>query len=161
MPTFSCEPDVVFYNLIHQLVEAPPRDEAADRRQCMRQAFLAWQRIAPGYGDETPPESAYVEVQCHDLSCNGFSFFLPNPPEFDRLVAMLGRPPSLICVAARVSHCTEVLVYPSKVVEQRGDRTGHLDHQASDAQTGMPMVLVGCRFVRKLAPVTLREKLLQ
>jgi hypothetical protein len=150
MAVQSNDPDVVFYNLIHQLVGSPQNDEDSDRRQGMRQPFLVRQRIAPGYSGEMPPESAFVEVQCHDLTRRGFSFFLSSPPTFDRLVAAFGRVPAVIHVAAEVSHCADVFLHPSGFVEPRGDRAAHACYRGPDGQIARPVVLVGCRFVEKL-----------
>jgi hypothetical protein len=149
MAALGYEPDVIFYNLIHQLVGGPQKGDA-DRRQGLRHACLATQWIAPGYCGEVPPEAAFIEVRCQDLTGSGFSFFLDEPPDFSRLVAAFGRPPSLVHVAAEVLHWSEVIVYPSGLVEPRGDRAGHVRHQSADGQAGRPMVLVGCRFVAKL-----------
>jgi hypothetical protein len=150
MAALSSESDVVFYNLIHQLVGAPPKDCAGEQRQGQRQAFLAKQWIAPGYTHEPPPESAWIEVRCHDLTGGGFSFFLAEPPTFERLLVAFGRPPSLVHVTARVTHCKDVLLYPSGLIEQREGRAAHVRYQAPDGQEGKPMVLVGCKFLRKL-----------
>jgi len=150
MSFFANETDANFYNLIHQLVDSSQPDEDAERRNQHRELFLSTQRIALRRGPGIPDESEFIDVRCHDLTRKGFSFFLSSSPNFDSLVAAFGSPPELIYVAAKVSHCQEVLVYSSGVVEPVRDPAEHVGHQATEGQTATEMVLVGCRFTARL-----------
>jgi hypothetical protein len=105
------------------------------------------QRIAPGYCWEVPPASAWIDVPCYDLAQAGFSFFLDDKPDFERLVAMFraGEP---IYVAARVNQCRYVLVDPwGGIIEQN---TQSASAAATAVQTESK-VLVGCSFLRRFS----------
>ncbi len=146
MALLESEIDANFYNLIHQLSGSLQQDETTDRRGNRRQVFQAINRIALRRGTDVPDESEFFEVQCHDLTGSGFSFFLPSQPNFDSLVAAFGIPPSVIYLDAEVSHYDDVLVHPSGLIE----RVEHAGRQDADVQAATPMVMVGCRFVRRL-----------
>jgi hypothetical protein len=150
MAILGNEADVMFFNVIHQLVGSPDKEGPVERREGLRQPFLVVQRIAPGFHQEIPPDSAFMEIRCHDLTQSGFSFLLPQAPDFDRLVAALGRPPSVIHVAAEVLHCSEVRVYPSGAVEGIENWVSPASAEARQGQPSKRMVLVGCRFIRRL-----------
>ena len=144
------ETDVDFFNLIHQLARAVPENEAAERRTERRQPFLASQRMAPMAGPDVPDESEFGDVACHDLSSGGFSFFLAHRPDFHRLAVAFGAPPKVIYMAAEVSHCQNVLVSSSGEVRPIRGPAGRVDREDLDDATATPMVLVGCRFSRRL-----------
>ena len=127
--------DTAFYELIHHLVTDSPQDESAERRDGLRNPFPSVQRIAPGHAWEVPTDTAFVEVRCHDLTQRGFSFLLPKPPDFNSLIAAFGEPPRRIYLAAAVLHWREV---PPGPPETPGD------------PPPAPMVLVGCRFLRRV-----------
>jgi len=150
MTMLESEATANFYNLIHQLVEAAELGETAERRGDRRRSFRSTQRIALQHGPGIPDESEFFDVQCHDLTGSGFSFLLSGPPKFDSLVAAFGPPPHSVYVAARVSHCDEVLVHSSGLVERVGDSRQHTGGQGSAGRDATPMVLVGCRFVKRL-----------
>ncbi len=146
MALLENEIDANFYNLIHQLSGSLQQDETTDRRGNRRQVFQTMHRIALRRGTDMPDESEFFEVRCHDLTGSGFSFFLPSKPTFDFLVAAFGIPPSVIYLDAKVSHCDDVLVHPSGLIE----RIEHAGRQDANVQAATLMVLVGCRFVRRL-----------
>jgi len=150
MSNLDSEIDANFYQLIHQLAGSPRHPDQSERRGKRRQAFLVVQRIAPLGGGGFPGDSEFFQVRCHDLSEGGFSFFLPRPPEFTSLVAAFGSPPEMIYVGADVSHSANVLVHRSGWVEQVEGRAGHVSYQGIDGDPATPMVLVGCRFTRRL-----------
>ena len=150
MAMLESEVTANFYNLIHQLVEAAELGEAAERRGDHRRSFRSTQRIALQHGPGIPDESEFIDVRCHDLTGSGFSFLLSGPPKFDALVAAFGPPPHSIYIAARVSHCDKVLVHSSGVVERVDDCRQQTGRQASTGRDATPMVLVGCRFVKRL-----------
>ncbi len=148
--TLDNKVDANFYNLIHQLVDSEQSDGAAERRDQRRRPFMTDQRIAICQGREVPDESEFVKVRCHDLTRQGFSFFMPNRPDFDVLVAAFGSPPGMIYLAAEVAQCCDVLVYSSGVVQRMDDPATDVACKDLHGQTATPMVLVGCRFTHRL-----------
>ena len=121
MPT-ERETDADFYNLMHEMGNLVPDKKGAERRSEARSDFPSIERIAALRGPDVPDESEFFEVKCRDLTKNGFSFFLPDRPDFDLLVVALGKPPALTYFAARVVRVAET------------------------EQDGKPSYLVGCRF---------------
>lgn len=144
------EIDANFYNLIYRLTGASGHDPTAERRDGRRKPFHSTERIAPCRGRGLPDESEFIEVQCHDLTGRGFSFFLPSPPDFDSLVAAFGTPPQVIYLAARVLHSTHVMVDSSGLVRRVEDQAADVGDRDPDGQTATPMVLVGCCFTERL-----------
>ena len=143
--------DPEFYELVHQMADLLPTGEAAERRRGRRRPFSSIQRIAPRHGLELPADSEFVDVQCHDLTRAGFSFPLPNQPDFDCLVVALESLQGVIHVAAEVRHTADVLVDAFGRVQLVGEHTvgtGYVEHRV---QTSTPMVLVGCRFTERAA----------
>jgi hypothetical protein len=149
MAVIGAEVDVVFYNLIHQLAGSPSKDGGVQRRHGLRQQFLVAQRIAPGFLGEIPPDEAFREVRCYDLTRSGFSFFLAAPPDFEVLVAAFGWPPSVIHVGAKVVHQREVLLHPSGLVQPLSNPSSRSREAPAD-RSATALVLVGCRFLQRL-----------
>jgi len=147
MSTLEAEIDASFYNLIHQLSNATDH-ASGDRRHERRARFVSSQRIALRQTPGIPNESEFIEVQCHDLTRKGFSFFLSSPPRFRYLVVAFGTGSSPIYIAANVTHCEQVLVYESGLMERLGDRSLP---DGSESQSAERMFLVGCEFVERLA----------
>jgi hypothetical protein len=141
--------DAAFFNLMHHFLAAsekcdyvPGRRESGDRR-----SFRLTQRIAPGYCWEVPPESAWIDVPCYDLAKAGFSFFLDDKPNFERLVAMF-RAGAPIYVAAGVNHWRHVLVDEwGGIIDPSGQTAGGV----ATARRTEPKVLVGCSFLRRFS----------
>ncbi|HUT09506.1 MAG TPA: hypothetical protein VMY42_03345 [Thermoguttaceae bacterium] len=150
MPGLGHEVDADFYNLIHQLVGSPRKDDPIERRTDPRCPFPVVQRIAVRRGLELPDESEFNEVRCHDLTRRGFSFLLSSRPDFDSLVAAFDVSPKTIYLAARVAHVEDVLVDSSGQVLRGRDRWAEAGHLVADERTVTPMVLVGCRFTERL-----------
>ncbi|MHC4177117.1 MAG: hypothetical protein ACYSWU_06405 [Planctomycetota bacterium] len=144
------ELDANFFSMIHQLACGAREDEAAERRTERRRTFLSSQRIAPRHGPGVPDESQFFEVPCHDLSRGGFSFFLPHRPDFDSLAVAFGTPPEVIYMAAEVSHCEDVSVDSCGQVRPVHGPGGETGPEDLDGPAATPMVLVGCRFIRRL-----------
>ncbi|MEE8451787.1 MAG: hypothetical protein V3R99_07720 [Thermoguttaceae bacterium] len=142
--------DASFYNLIHQIVSSGRGGKFSDRRSGKREPYASTQRIALRRGPELPDESEFIDVECHDLTRNGFAFFLPNEPDFDSLVAAFGTPPEVIYIAARVTHCSDVLVDASGKVEHL--ESGFQETVSKDfhRRTAIPMVMIGCEFVERI-----------
>ena len=90
-----------------------------------------------------------MSVVCHDLNQGGLSFLTPTPPHCDTLVVELGPRSAAICVLARVMHCHKVVLYPSGKLARAGaaSEQGSADQAAGG---GIPLTLVGCRFLRRL-----------
>jgi hypothetical protein len=150
MPFSSAETDANFYRLIHSLKASLQGQAPAECRSVSRDAFCATQRIAALRDDRFPDDSEFFEVLCRDLSKAGFSFLLPAAPDFTTLVAAFGTPPDTIYVAAEISHCTNVLLHPSGLAEDAGDRAAGTTHRHPDGRPLKPMALVGCRFTKRL-----------
>ncbi len=143
------EVDANFFNLIHQMVGSSELDES-ERRGARRRPFSSQQRIAVRRELAIPDESEFFDVRCHDLTRGGFSFFRPTRPDFDSLVAEFGTPPEVIYVAARVSHCCNVLLHSSGLVERLEEGTAQAGVDESNGQAATPLVLVGCLFTERL-----------
>ena len=117
MANLGQDADVAFFNLMHHFMAASGKGEsglrqdesALERRYESRRAFRVTHQIAPGYCWETPPESAWIDVRCHDLTQCGFSFLLDQQPAFDHLVARFGLAEP-IYVAGEVHHWRPVSV---------------------------------------------------
>jgi hypothetical protein len=148
MPSLENEIDAVLFQLIHQLSREAQEGGKQDRRGTDRQRYSVRQRIAPWQGNGFPPDSAFFDVQCHDLTAGGFSFLSPSRPEFTVLVAELGIVAEQIYLVARVVHVERVLV----------DSTGAwADPRSTATIEGSPPIksgwstryLIGCRFVRR------------
>jgi hypothetical protein len=148
--------DAAFFNLMHHFLAASFKGESgtevdyteADRRAQSRRPFSLTQRIAPGYCWEVPPESAWIDVRCGNLTQGGFSFFLNEKPEFDRLVAMF-RSAEPIYVAARVNHWRPVMVDAGGSIIDFSTLTAGVPSAVRQAE---PKFLVGCQFLRRFEP---------
>ena len=142
--------DADFYGLIHRLAVTEDPSGKKDRRSSDRRPFFADHHIAPVRGEEFPEDSAFIPVRCYNLTRSGFSFFLPKQPDFTRLVAAFGSGGEALFVGAGVVHCQDVLVHELGAVEfleQSGRRAKSGDRMAD---SGTPMVLIGCRFHERL-----------
>jgi len=144
------EIDADFYRLIHQLSLAPHGDRSAEHRRESRKPFAIRQRIAPWQGHGFPMESEFFDVQCHDLTQGGFSFFLAQRPNFTALVAEFGAPPELMYVGAQVCHFARVLIPGRGTIEPLREEPGSPGEDEPAPQSLEPRYLVGCRFTRRL-----------
>jgi hypothetical protein len=124
-----------------------PRCGAEERRVCYRRRFFALQRIAPYDGSRIPEETEFFCVESRDLTSRGVSFLFPARPDFRSLVVAFGEPPMRSYVVAEIVHSTDVVVYPSGLVEPALDPAPAAGCDAAEPEEGEPMVLVGCRFV--------------
>jgi hypothetical protein len=150
MALIQNEIDAGFYNLIHRLVASSERPAACERRDRLRHAFRWRQRVAALSKPGVPDESEFIDVQCCDLSRQGFSFLFPGPPDFHMLVASFGRPPEVIYVSAEVVRTTSVLAHTSGDIEPCAAADAEPRPAESDDERPAPMVLVGCRFLQRL-----------
>jgi hypothetical protein len=128
-----------------------PRWGGEERRVCYRRRFFALQRIAPYDGTRIPAEGEFFCVESRDMTSQGVSFLFPARPDFGSLVVAFGEPPMRSYVVAQIVHSTDVVVYPSGLVEPAHDREGAADRDPHQSEQGEPMVLVGCRFVERRA----------
>jgi len=114
--------DPEFEDTLHLILR---EGQDTDRRGQSRRPFRCVQLLAPYDGKEMPAADEFFHVQCHDISAGGFSYFLPEAPEYDFLVLALGRAPFTFVIARAVHFET--------VETERGRQ-----------------YLVGCRFLRKI-----------
>ena len=150
MPFSSAETDANFFRLIHSLKASLQGQAPAERRDGSRGSFSTTQRIAPYRAGRFPEDSEFIEVQCRDLSQSGFSFLLPAAPDFTTLVAAFGTPPNMIYVAAEISHCTNVLLHRSGMIENPDDHAAGTTQHDADGRPPKPVAFVGCRFTKRL-----------
>ncbi|MBN2292855.1 MAG: hypothetical protein JXM70_10545 [Pirellulales bacterium] len=127
--------------------------ECETNRRCQeRLAYQKSQRIAPLRGNSLPNPGDFFKVCCNDLTSKGFSFFVKNPPDFDKLVVALESPENTIYVNAEVRHHRKVLYFPSSGRVETLDGYAlcgeHLQSMESPEtyEPGIPMTLVGCCF---------------
>ncbi len=146
MGLLEVEIDASFYNLVHQLSQAGG-GAVGDRRRESRSRLVTTHRIAARRAPGIPDEAEFSEVQCHDLNRTGFSFFLPDEPNFQVIVVAFGAPPNAIYLSAKVTHAEPVLAYESGLIERLcEDGTAGGSKPASARR----MVLVGCTFLERL-----------
>ena len=126
-----------------------PRWGGEERRVCYRRRFFALQRIAPYDGSRIPEESEFLCVESRDLTSQGVSFLFPTHPDFRSVVVAFGEPPMHSQVVAEIVHSTDVVVYPSGLVEPVRDRQPASQCHHAETGEGKPMVLVGCRFIER------------
>lgn len=110
----------------HKDTPAKPAGKKDDRRTGPRFKYQATVKVAPWSGTPRPPATAFREVDCHDLSQGGLSYWSKEVPNGEFVVFRLGRAPRVIYAKAKI------------VNWQPGE---HDD---------IPMVRVGCEFVERL-----------
>jgi hypothetical protein len=142
--------DAQFYNLIHQLKGTPPDSGNHERRNSRRYPFLCQQRIAPWRDTGKLAQADFIDVRCHDLNQAGFSFLLPVRPQFTSIVAALASATEEIYLIAKITHCAEVLVYPSGRVEPLAGRPAHVHYRDADGGISVRMFQLGCRFTGRI-----------
>lgn len=152
MPSEDARSDADFYWMIHQRIADIPDDDGLDRRRHRRNRFLGIQWLAPWDGVEFPVESEFLEVRCYDLTRSGVSYFAPQRPPYEQVVMGFGRKPDLIYVSAEPIHFSQVLLFPSGQVTSIGETPGPISRCSPSGEVGTAMILVGCRFLRRLEP---------
>lgn len=125
-PDWFVENRVIIEQVEQQLDEEIRTGKPVDRRDQPRRPFPTGQFIAPYAEGQVPTREMFRQVPCHDISSGGFSFLLPDPPDFELFVVALDAPPKVTCLTAKVVHTT---------VTDSGP---------------MPMYLVGCRFTGRI-----------
>lgn len=114
--------DPNFQDTLHLILR---EGEDAERRHQTRRPFRCVQLLAPYDGEQMPAAEDFSHVQCYDISAGGFSYYLPEAPNYDYLILALGRAPFTFVIARAVHFET--------VETERGKQ-----------------YLVGCRFLRKI-----------
>jgi hypothetical protein len=150
MPSENARVDADFFAMIHQHVASVPDDSPADRRRNRRERFLGIQWVAPFDGTDFPADSEFTEVRCYDLTRSGVSFFASQRPSSEQLVIGFGHKPDLIYVAAEPIRVNPVLLFPSGRVTPIEDVQAPISRCSPTGEVGTPMMLVGCRFLRRL-----------
>ncbi len=117
--------DLELMQSLHQIIQETQK--GSDRRRQPRHHFRCTQLMAPFDGEQMPAASAFVQVDCHDISSGGFAYYASELPEHEYLMLALGRAPFLFLVAR---------VVRSEVVEL-ADRVEYL---------------IGCRLVKRISP---------
>lgn len=150
MSSTEAQIDATFYQMVHQFVHAS-EDKQDDRRRHKRQRFFGVQWIAPWDGSRLPSESEFIEVQCHDLTPGGFSFFFARRPTFPLVAAGFGRKPNLLYIGAEIVRSVPVLLFPSGRIKQVRDGETQIQRYSPSGEAGRPTTLIGCRFLRRLS----------
>jgi len=152
MPNTAKESDADFYSLIHQVLRSGEKSKTSERRKHQREPFPTIQRVAARRepDGEIPNESEFIDVVCHDLTRGGFSFFMPDRPDFDSLVAAFSGGMGVIYVFAEIVHCDGVLVYPSGMAQRIAGWPIEIDDLDPIGRNAKPMTLVRCRFTERL-----------
>lgn len=88
--------------------EKPVKSSSQERRRYKRHPFPYAQQVAAYDGENSPSAKDFFEVECHDISTDGISFFTDRPVCHQDLVITLGRSPDVKYMTARVVHTTEV-----------------------------------------------------
>ena len=74
----------------------------ADRRESPRHAFGIVQQVAEMIGGEMPASDSFKRVQIVDVSRRGFAYYTLSEPTRDEVVVIMGDPPALECMTARI-----------------------------------------------------------
>jgi len=90
-----------------QLFQPLGSPRGVEMRKSPRRAFQHQQWIGPIIGTRMPQRDEFFEVVCEDISAGGVSFYLPQRPQFERLVVALGKPPALTYFTADVVRVAE------------------------------------------------------
>ena len=100
--------DVALYELIHRLLQEGSQGREAERRGDGRHEYNQVQLLAPYDGRSLPVQADFQQVQCHDISPRGFSFFLPKRPDYEHLIVALGAVPFTF-FSAQIMHADETV----------------------------------------------------
>lgn len=103
----------------------PSTTDVDDRRASERRPFRVTQCIAPWNGRTLPRADQFVKVLCDNVSTGGMGFYWPQAPDFAQMIVVLGVPPRVEVLMAKVMHSSP--------------------HNGPDGGC-----LVGCRFIKRL-----------
>ena len=73
-----------------------------------------------------PTPEEFRQVRCHDISTGGFSYFTPDLPDHDLIVAAFGLPPEFTYLSAQIRYAKRV------------------------AQGASAMFQIGCQFLGRI-----------
>lgn len=149
MPTVEAAGDAGFYELIHRVVRQSHGTLLENRRVRRRIPFEMRQRIAPVEDETTHRLGDFVSVPCYDLNGGGLAFFLPDQPQFRRLIVELSCPRKKVYLLAEVAHTVAVYVYPNGDVMPEEMDIGDEGESGQALDAAERRVLVGCRFLRR------------
>jgi hypothetical protein len=90
--------------IIHPFEAGRPDLRPDEQRRDPRWSYPVTQSVAFHEEGDTVTKEMLQAVRCHDISLGGMSFFVSTPPPFRHCTVVLGRPPVLIFVRARVIH---------------------------------------------------------
>ena len=122
----SITSDVELYRSISELIQESRSWNEGERRDEARRPYECRQLLAPFDGRRVPIQSDFSQVQCLDLTSQGFAFLADERPDFPHVIVALGPVPFKFFVA----------------------EIRHVRAADSGAESGY---LVGCQFVRRLA----------
>ena len=108
------------------------RPEPAEKRQqraTPRFAVQDLQRIAPIQDGQLPATADFCEVRCSDVSASGFSFIVPDRPEYDELVAEFAMSSETAYLRARIRNRTPIGPIPEPGFRVGCEFTERLDWQ--------------------------------
>ena len=91
--------------IIHPYENGKAAAREPERRSDPRWTYPVTQLVAFHEEGQRPTKEMLQAVQCRDISASGISFFLASPPPTKHCTVLLGRPPDLICVTARIVNC--------------------------------------------------------
>ena len=91
-------------DIIQPLQTGQPVDHRPELRSDPRWPYSVIQLVAFHEKDQRPTKEMLQAVRCHDISLGGLSFFLSGSPPCEYCTLVLGSPPNLIFVKARVTH---------------------------------------------------------
>jgi len=100
------DPD--FFAAVHQMVERDQTARQRERRGGDRRPYECLQLVAPYRDEKLPDQSQFIRVQCQDLSAGGFSYLVPEAPDYQHLIVALGAVPFTFLIAQVMRHATVV-----------------------------------------------------
>ncbi len=91
--------------IIQSVQNGTPDGRQPEKRHDPRWPYRVTQLVAFHAEYEPPTKEMLQAVRCHDISLGGISFYFAGPPPQKHCTMVLGHPPNLIFVRARVVHC--------------------------------------------------------
>jgi len=122
-PTTDAEFEL--FRTVGDLLNEQRGQSDSERRNQVRRPYQCVQLLAPYDGNKLPVQADFRQVQCQDLSENGFSFMSYRRPDTRWVIVALGAVPFLF-FAAEIVHIGSVDVHPEYEFQ------------------------VGCRFTRRV-----------
>ena len=117
--------------IVQSVENGTPAGRQPEMRRDPRWPYGVTQLVAFHEEDQRPTKEMLQAVRCYDISLGGISFYFAGPPPQRHCTMVLGRPPNLIFVKARVAHC--------------------------EAQGSSPEWKIGCQFIEKAESMLERD----